>query len=206
MGRESLVRTAIISDIHGNLTAVEAVLADLLITTPDLILHGGDLADSGSSPVEVIDIIRSFGWRGVVGNTDEMLSTPSAFEEFASLRRGFIRIILIKTGRCSCSNSSPTRTRGPGLAHRACGARSEFQGARNSRNESGGSFIVGATKAFGLTGAALVDSTVLKGHPADTGSRGSGVRGRRRRVLKTERRGDSPVRAAWTLSAQRNYV
>lgn len=84
IGRESLVRTAIISDIHGNLAALEAVLADLRITAPDLILHGGDLADNGSSPVEVVDIIRSAGWRGVIGNTDEMLSVPAAFEEFAA--------------------------------------------------------------------------------------------------------------------------
>jgi predicted phosphodiesterase len=78
------VRTAIISDIHGNLTALEAVLADLQVTTPDLILHGGDLADNGSSPVEVVDMVQSAGWQGVAGNTDEMLSTPAAFEEFAA--------------------------------------------------------------------------------------------------------------------------
>ncbi|MBZ5633300.1 MAG: metallophosphatase family protein [Acidobacteriia bacterium] len=78
------MRTAIISDIHGNLTALEAVLADLQITAPDLILHGGDLADNGSSPVEVVDMLQSAGWQGVVGNTDEMLSIPAAFEEFAA--------------------------------------------------------------------------------------------------------------------------
>jgi predicted phosphodiesterase len=37
------VRIAIVSDIHGNLTAFEAVLADLGQTSPDLVLHGGDL-------------------------------------------------------------------------------------------------------------------------------------------------------------------
>ncbi len=67
------VRIAVVSDIHGNLTAFEAVLADLRETSPDLILHGGDLADSGSSPVEIVDRIRDLGWQGVVGNTDEML-------------------------------------------------------------------------------------------------------------------------------------
>ncbi len=77
------MRTAIISDIHGNRTAFEAVLADLRTTSPDLILHGGDLADSGSSPVEIVDQIRDFGWPGVVGNTDEMLTTPSSLEDFA---------------------------------------------------------------------------------------------------------------------------
>ena len=38
--REAVVRIAIVSDIHGNRTAFEAVLADLRQTSPDLILHG----------------------------------------------------------------------------------------------------------------------------------------------------------------------
>jgi putative phosphoesterase len=77
------MRIAIISDIHGNRTAFEAVLADLRQATPDVILHGGDLADGGSNPVEVVDQIRDLGWLGVVGNTDEMLSTPETLKEFA---------------------------------------------------------------------------------------------------------------------------
>lgn len=79
-----MVRIAIVSDIHGNRTAFEAVLADLQQASPDLILHGGDLADAGASPVEIVDRIRDLGWRGVVGNTDEMLFRPEALEEFAS--------------------------------------------------------------------------------------------------------------------------
>ena len=78
------MRIAILSDIHGNRTAFEAVLADLRQTAPDLILHGGDLADSGASPVEIVDRIRDLAWQGVVGNTDEMLSRPESLEEFAS--------------------------------------------------------------------------------------------------------------------------
>jgi len=78
------MRTAIVSDIHGNRTAFEAVLADLRETAPDLILHGGDLADGGASPVEIVDRIRDLGWQGVVGNTDEMLFRPESLEEFAN--------------------------------------------------------------------------------------------------------------------------
>ena len=78
------MRVAIVSDIHGNLTAFEAVLADLRHTSPDLILHGGDLADIGASPVEVVDRIRSLGWQGIAGNTDQMLATPETFEAFAN--------------------------------------------------------------------------------------------------------------------------
>src|ERR1039457_4723210 len=78
------MRIAIVSDIHGNRTAFEAVLADLRETSPDLILHGGDLADAGASPVEIVDRIRDLGWQGVVGNTDEMLFRPESLREFAS--------------------------------------------------------------------------------------------------------------------------
>lgn len=78
------MRIAILSDIHGNLTAFEAVLADLRQTSPDLILHGGDLADGGASPVEIVDRIRELGWQGVQGNTDEVLWRPESLEEFAA--------------------------------------------------------------------------------------------------------------------------
>jgi predicted phosphodiesterase len=84
MPQDSVMRIAILSDIHGNRTAFEAVLADLQQTSPDLILHGGDLADAGASPVEIVDRIRDLGWQGVVGNTDEMLFRPESLEEFAS--------------------------------------------------------------------------------------------------------------------------
>lgn len=77
------MRIAIVADIHGNRTAFEAVLADLRQTSPDLILHGGDLAAGGASPVEIVDRIRDLGWQGVVGNTDEMLFKPESLREFA---------------------------------------------------------------------------------------------------------------------------
>jgi putative phosphoesterase len=66
------MRTAIISDIHGNRRAFQSVLADLKHIAPDLIVHGGDLAFGGAHPAEVIDHIRALGWLGVRGNTDEV--------------------------------------------------------------------------------------------------------------------------------------
>ncbi len=78
------MRIAIVSDIHGNRTALEAVVADLGQTSPDLILHGGDLPQGGASPAEIVDRIRELGWQGVVGNTDEMLFRPESLTEFAS--------------------------------------------------------------------------------------------------------------------------
>jgi putative phosphoesterase len=77
------MRVAIVTDIHGNLTAFEAVLQDLKTASPDLILHGGDLAHGGASPAEVVDRIRELGWAGVLGNTDEMLYDPAGLRAFA---------------------------------------------------------------------------------------------------------------------------
>jgi predicted phosphodiesterase len=77
------MRIAVVSDIHGNRTAFEAVLADLRQISPDLILHGGDLAHGGASPAYIVDRIRDLGWQGVMGNTDEMLPMPESLKEFA---------------------------------------------------------------------------------------------------------------------------
>jgi putative phosphoesterase len=77
------MRIAIVSDIHGNRTAFEAVLADLRETSPDLILQGGDLPHGGASPAEMVDRVRDLGWPGVIGNTDEMLWDPASLTDFA---------------------------------------------------------------------------------------------------------------------------
>lgn len=67
------MRIAILSDVHGNLTALEAVLADLRQQKPDLVFHGGDIPYGGCNPCEVVDCIIAQRWPGVLGNTDEVL-------------------------------------------------------------------------------------------------------------------------------------
>ncbi|HWG87395.1 MAG TPA: metallophosphoesterase family protein [Candidatus Acidoferrales bacterium] len=67
------MRIAIVSDIHGNLTALEAVIADLRMQAPDLVLQGGDLPYGGCHAAEVMDRVAELGWPGVMGNTDEVL-------------------------------------------------------------------------------------------------------------------------------------
>ena len=79
------MRTAIISDVHGNRRAFEAVLADLRQVAPDVVVHGGDLAYGGAHPAEIIDQVRSLRWAGVRGNTDEMLWAPQSLAEFAAV-------------------------------------------------------------------------------------------------------------------------
>jgi putative phosphoesterase len=90
------MRIAIVSDIHGNLTALEAVVADLNRTKPDLVLQGGDLAFSGCQPAEVIDFVSQLGWAGVLGNTDEMLWTAEALPQMIAAApkiEGLLRIL-----------------------------------------------------------------------------------------------------------------
>ena len=78
------MRVAIVSDVHGNRRAFQAVLADLRQVAPDLALHGGDLASGGVHPADIIDQVRALGWPGVRGNTDEMLWAPQRLAEFAA--------------------------------------------------------------------------------------------------------------------------
>ena len=90
------MRIAIISDIHGNLTALDAVLADLRQQRPDVVFHGGDLAYGGCNPAEVIDCVVQEGWLGVLGNTDEMLwnaDARSALEASAPKLRPLFRVL-----------------------------------------------------------------------------------------------------------------
>jgi putative phosphoesterase len=64
------VRLAVLSDVHGNLPALEAVLSDVKKADVDLIVFGGDLA-SGPMPAETIDLVMSMAnARFVRGNAD----------------------------------------------------------------------------------------------------------------------------------------
>jgi putative phosphoesterase len=90
------MRVAIVSDVHGNLTAFDAVLADIDRRAPDLVLHGGDLALMGAQPAEVIDRVRELGWAGVVGNTDEVLwraQEQARQEKLAPKLRALLKLI-----------------------------------------------------------------------------------------------------------------
>jgi putative phosphoesterase len=87
---------AIISDIHGNLTAMEAVAADIERRGVEHVLQGGDLALAGCQPAEVIDRVRELGWAGIVGNTDELLWRPeerAVQERNAPKLRGLLRVL-----------------------------------------------------------------------------------------------------------------
>jgi putative phosphoesterase len=68
-------RIAVLSDIHGNLPALQAVLADVEAVGVDLVVLNGDLAD-GPFPVETLELLHSLGERAVWirGNGDRWVA------------------------------------------------------------------------------------------------------------------------------------
>ena len=75
------MRVAIISDIHGNLPALEAVLAELDAERIDRIVCLGDVAAFGPQPREVITRLRALGCPVVIGNADADVLDPLAPED-----------------------------------------------------------------------------------------------------------------------------
>lgn len=65
---------AVLSDVHGDMLALARVIAHLEASAPvNEVVLGGDLAQGGAQPAEVIDEIRRRGWRSVRGNADDLL-------------------------------------------------------------------------------------------------------------------------------------
>src|SRR5258708_35333430 len=65
------MKLAVISDIHGNLHALESVWTDLQCQAPDAVICLGDLVGYGAFPNEVIDFVRSRNVPVLMGNYDD---------------------------------------------------------------------------------------------------------------------------------------
>ena len=70
------MRIALISDIHGNLPALKAVLDDIARQEPDRIVCLGDIAAFGPQPRQVLARLRALTPAIVMGNTDAWLLDP----------------------------------------------------------------------------------------------------------------------------------
>jgi predicted phosphodiesterase len=66
-------KIAILADIHGNLPALDAVLANINAEGIERIVCLGDVATLGPQPREVIARVRALGCPVVMGNTDAIL-------------------------------------------------------------------------------------------------------------------------------------
>jgi len=69
------VRYALISDIHANLPALEAVLEDIDQRRPDAVFHLGDLVGYAPWPDETVALLDERGIAGVAGNYDSTVAT-----------------------------------------------------------------------------------------------------------------------------------
>lgn len=77
------MRVAVLSDIHSNLVALEAVLGAVdAIRGVDAIWHLGDTVGYGPEPQAVVDRLRAVGAIGVRGNHDEAGGGGSCIEFF----------------------------------------------------------------------------------------------------------------------------
>ncbi len=75
------MRLAILSDIHGNLTALQAVLADVAAHGPfDSVGVAGDLCEWGPQPRAVLERVRALNCPVVQGNTDRNVTIEDADE------------------------------------------------------------------------------------------------------------------------------
>jgi predicted phosphodiesterase len=69
------MQIAVISDIHGNYIALEAVLADLAHHPADSMVCLGDAIQGGPQPAEVVARLRQLACPVVMGNADAWLLT-----------------------------------------------------------------------------------------------------------------------------------
>lgn len=70
-------RVALISDVHGNLTALEAVLADIEGRGISRIWNLGDYVGKGPRGREVVDLCRERCEVNILGNWDDFLPDPA---------------------------------------------------------------------------------------------------------------------------------
>lgn len=74
------MRIAVISDMHGNCVALDAVLADLEAHPVDQMVCLGDAIQGGPQPAEVVARLRELGCPVVYGNADAFLLTGTGEE------------------------------------------------------------------------------------------------------------------------------
>ena len=86
-------KIAILSDIHGNLIALEQVVADISRRGVDLVVNLGDHISGPLWPKETLDYIKDQDWINIRGNHERQLLTlkpeqMGASDQYARKRLG----------------------------------------------------------------------------------------------------------------------
>jgi predicted phosphodiesterase len=80
------MRVALFSDVHGNLAALEAVLADIAGQGVDTAVFAGDLCLVGPRPAECVACLQAWDGIAIYGNTDDwVLGRQQAPERLGAL-------------------------------------------------------------------------------------------------------------------------
>ncbi len=72
------MRVAVVSDIHANLAALEAALADIERQGVETVVVAGDLVGDGRQPAEVVELLRRRGFPAIRGNVDRKVAEAAA--------------------------------------------------------------------------------------------------------------------------------
>ncbi|MDG1361090.1 MAG: metallophosphoesterase family protein [Phycisphaerales bacterium] len=81
------MRFGIISDIHGNLLALESVLAELDAAGIDRLICLGDVVGYGPDPIECLDLVFDRDAVMVIGNHEEAMLRPEIAKSFRDVAR-----------------------------------------------------------------------------------------------------------------------
>jgi putative phosphoesterase len=77
------MRIALISDLHANLVALDAVLLDAERAGVDQLVCLGDVATLGPCPREILARLRALGCVCILGNHDEFLLEPALVRKYS---------------------------------------------------------------------------------------------------------------------------
>ncbi|BBD09800.1 metallophosphoesterase family protein [Desulfovibrio ferrophilus] len=86
------MRFAVLSDVHANLTAFEAVLADMDEQGVDRALHLGDIVGYGPDPEECVNLMRARSIPSVLGNHEQAMLSDKAKRWFNTSSRKAVDI------------------------------------------------------------------------------------------------------------------
>ena len=81
------MRTALISDIHANATALEAVLKDIQKTGADQIICLGDITTLGPEPVACLHMIKALDCPCILGNHDAFMLDKDLIHTYTNAQR-----------------------------------------------------------------------------------------------------------------------
>ncbi|WP_395679527.1 metallophosphoesterase family protein [Inquilinus sp.] len=154
------MRLAVLADIHGNLPALEAVLADLGRRGADAIVNLGDCVSSPLWPRETLELLIAKGWPTVRGNHDRWVSEEGDTSPQSS--DGYARREIDAAGR-AWLGALPMRLELPG-GITAFHARPDDDNAYLLEDIEGGRLVPAPAAAVAARLGGLAGPVLLCGH------------------------------------------